>query len=393
MVGSTQIGVSKLVEIIREKGKKFVLEGFSELLNYSESLMRSELRKIPDGIYKGIETMNTDCFEEKEIPIYLKLTKKGTSITADFSGSSPQIKGYKNSPISNTHSALYTGISSLVDPNIPHNEGSYRPIKIVAPEGSVVNASFPAPVTLCTVFPAHEIIHCVWKSIHKKLPDKVSAAWAKTAYPITAGYDEKNEFFVIYHWLGGPGTGAVMGRDGLDLIGNLPTLGALTIPNLEHYEQDYPVHFIRQEIRKDGGGPGKWRGGTSVNYEVKIKSPISCSTRGESCRTVTSFGLNKGKHGSIAKVLYKENGNSKWVTLPQYKNIELLPGTLKIEGAGGGGFGNPFQRPIKSVLQDVKNGIVSIKSALIDYVVCVSSKNFVVDESLTKKIRMKKIRA
>ncbi|MFL2931664.1 MAG: hydantoinase B/oxoprolinase family protein [bacterium] len=393
MVGSTQIGVSKLVEIIREKGKKFVLEGFSELLNYSESLMRSELRKIPDGIYKGIETMNTDCFEEKEIPIYLKLTKKGTSITADFSGSSPQIKGYKNSPISNTHSALYTGISSLVDPNIPHNEGSYRPIKIVAPEGSVVNASFPAPVTLCTVFPAHEIIHCVWKSIHKKLPDKVSAAWAKTAYPITAGYDEKNEFFVIYHWLGGPGTGAVMGRDGLDLIGNLPTLGALTIPNLEHYEQDYPVHFIRQEIRKDGGGPGKWRGGTSVNYEVKIKSPISCSTRGESCRTVTSFGLNKGKHGSIAKVLYKENGNSKWVTLPQYQNIELLPGTLKIEGAGGGGFGNPFQRPIKSVLQDVKNGVVSIKSALIDYGVCVSSKKFIVDESQTKKIRMKKIRA
>ena len=92
-------------------------------------------------------------------------------------------------------------------------------------------------------------------------------------------------------------------------------------------------------------------------------------------------------------MLYKENGNSKWVTLPQYKNIELLPGTLKIEGAGGGGFGNPFQRPIKSVLQDVKNGIVSIKSALIDYGVCVSSKNFVVDESLTKKIRMKKIRA
>ena len=207
----------------------------------------------------------------------------------------------------------------------------------------------------------------MWKSIYKKLPDKVSAAWAKTAYPITAGYDEKNEFFVIYHWLGGPGTGAVMGRDGLDLIGNLPTLGALTIPNLEHYEQDYPVHFVRQEIRKDGGGPGKWRGGTSVDYEVHIKSPISCSTRGESCRTITSFGLNKGKPGSIARVLYKEIGKSKWVTLPQYKNIELPPGNLKIEGAGGGGFGNPYQRPIKTVLEDVKNGIVSVKSALLDY--------------------------
>ena len=84
MVGSTQIGVSKLVEIIREKGKKFVLEGFSELLNYSESLMRSELRKIPDGIYKGIETMNTDCFEEKEIPIYLKLTNTKNCHSINF---------------------------------------------------------------------------------------------------------------------------------------------------------------------------------------------------------------------------------------------------------------------------------------------------------------------
>lgn len=392
MIGSTEIGVSKLTEIIREKGKKFVLQGFSELLDYSESLMRSELKKIPDGIYKGIETMNTDCFDEIEIPIHLKLTKKGTNITADFSGSSPQIKGYKNSPISNTHSALYTGISSLVDPNIPHNEGSYRPIKIIAPEGSVVNAIFPAPVTLCTVFPAHEIIHCVWKSIHKKLTDKVSAAWAKTAYPITAGYDEKNEFFVIYHWLGGPGTGAVMGRDGLDLIGNLPTLGALTIPNLEHYEQDYPVHFIRQEIRKDGGGPGKWRGGTSVDYEVYIKSSVSCSTRGESCRTVTSFGLNKGKPGSIAKVLYKENGKSKWTTLPQYKNIDLPPGNLKIVGAGGGGFGNPYQRPVKTVLEDVENGVISIKSALVDYGVSVDSKSFKVNELQTKKIRNKRPR-
>ncbi|MBT5368318.1 MAG: hypothetical protein HOL05_09755, partial [Nitrospinaceae bacterium] len=241
MVGSTHIGSKRLAEIGAEMGQAALVAGLSGLLDYSEALMRAELEVIPDGVYTATEYMNTDCFEPAEIPVKLTLTKKGTDITADFTGSAPQMKGYKNSPIANTCSALYVGLSSMMDPLIPHNEGTYRPIKIIAPAGTVVNASFPAPVTLCTVFPSHEIAQCVWKALADVAPGRVSAAWAKTAYPVTAGFDVRGEFFVVYHWGGGPGAGAVEGRDGFPLIGNMPTLGALTIPNLEHYEQDYPV--------------------------------------------------------------------------------------------------------------------------------------------------------
>ncbi|MEK6710672.1 MAG: hydantoinase B/oxoprolinase family protein, partial [Nitrospinota bacterium] len=286
MIGSTRIGSRRLEEIAREMGVEALLAGFQGILDHAEALMRAELAGIPDGVYTATEVMNTDCFGPAEVPIRLTLTKKGTGLVADFTGTSPQIKGYKNSPIANTCSALYVGLSSLVDPHIPHNEGTYRPVHLIAPAGTVVNASFPAPVTLCTVFPAHEIVQCVWKALAEAVPHRVSAAWAKTAYPVTAGFDPRGEFFVIYHWGGGPGTGAVHGRDGLDLSGNMPTLGALTVPNLEHYEQVYPIRFLRQEIRTDGGGPGRWRGGAGVIYEADLLAPVSCSTRGESCRTV-----------------------------------------------------------------------------------------------------------
>ncbi|MFC1491286.1 hydantoinase B/oxoprolinase family protein [Nitrospinota bacterium] len=388
MVGSTHIGAFRLLEIAREMGREALLEGFKGLLDYSEALMRAEIAIIPDGTYTGIEIMNTDCFEPVEIPIKLTLTKKGTDLIADFTGTAPQMKGYKNSPIANTCSALYTGISAMVDPTIPHNEGTYRPVQIIAPEGSVVNASFPAPVTLCTVFPAHEIIQCVWKAMAQVVPERVSAAWAKTAYPVTAGYDDRGEFFVVYHWGGGPGTGAVQGRDGLDLIGNLPTLGALTVPNLEHYEQVYPMHFIRQELRTDGGGPGRWRGGMSVIYETEIKVPVSCSTRCESCRTVTTYGLLGGGPGAIARVLFAPEGGSE-AELPQYTNLDLSPGRLRIEGAGGGGFGDPFERPIELVARDVRDEIVSAESAKQHYGVVVDPVTFEVDEKATETLRRK----
>ena len=385
MVGSTHIGSVRLSEIGEEMGREALVAGLAGLLDYSEDLMRAELAVIPDGVYIATEFMNTDCFEPAEIPVKLTLTKKGTDITADFTGSAPQIKGYKNSPIANTCSALYVGISSLMDPLIPHNEGTYRPIKIIALPGTVVNASFPAPVTLCTVFPSHEIAQCVWKALADVVPGRVSAAWAKTAYPVTAGYDARGEFFVIYHWGGGPGAGAVEGRDGFPLIGNMPTLGALTIPNLEHYEQDYPIRFIRQELRMDGGGPGRWRGGTGVYYEAELDAPVSCSTRGESCRTITTFGLHGGGPGAIARVLFGQEGAL--TDLPQYANVDLPPGRLLIEGPGGGGFGDPFTRPAETVAADVRDGLVSVKSAKEDYGVVVDPVTFEINEKGTGKVR------
>ncbi|MEE9276091.1 MAG: hydantoinase B/oxoprolinase family protein, partial [bacterium] len=261
MVGSTKVGAGRLAAICREMGRISLLAGFSGILDHAEALMRTALEDIPDGVYTGEEIMNNDCFGPAEVPVRLTLTKKGTDLTADFTGSSPQIRGYKNSPIANTCSALYIGLSSLVDPSIPHNEGTYRPVRLIAPEGSVVNPLPPAPVTLCTVFPAHEIIQCVWRALADVVPDRVSAAWGKPSYPVTAGYDARGEFFVMYHWGASSAAGAVRGRDGFDQIGLLGTLGALTIPNLEHYEQVYPARFLRQEFRTDGGGPGRWRGG------------------------------------------------------------------------------------------------------------------------------------
>ncbi|MDA1000395.1 MAG: hydantoinase B/oxoprolinase family protein, partial [bacterium] len=375
MIGSTRIGAARLAGIARELGVARLHKGFDGILDYAEALMRAEIAQIPDGTYTGIEVMNNDCFGPAEIPVKLTLTKKGTDITADFTGTAPQIKGYKNSPIANTCSALYIGLSSLVDPTIPHNEGTYRAVKIIAPEGTVVNPTFPAPVTLCTVFPAHEIIQCVWRALEQTTPERVSAAWGKPTYPVTAGFDGRGEFFVLYHWGASSAAGAVQGRDGFDQIGLLGTLGALTLPNLEQYEQVYPVRFLRHEFRTDGGGPGRWRGGAGVHYEAEILAPGTYSTRSESARTVTSFGLLGGGAGSISRVLWSEDGGPER-ELPQYANTKLPPGRLRIEGPGGGGFGDPLERPMGLVADDVRDGVVSVESARRDYGVIVDPATF-----------------
>ena len=147
-----------------ELGLDAYLSYLDGVLNHADRRMRSAVLALPDGTYFGEDHTDNDCFKKIDIAVRVKMIIDGDAMSSDFSGTDPQIEGFKNSSIANTYSSVYLAISSFFDPSIPRNEGTYRCVSINAPEGSIVNALPPAPMTMNTVYVAHEIVIAIWQA-------------------------------------------------------------------------------------------------------------------------------------------------------------------------------------------------------------------------------------
>ncbi len=386
MVGSTRIGAEEVAATVRDLGIDSALAHFRGILDHADRRLRQAMREVPDGVYSAEEKFDTDCFEPMDIRLVTTITKKGEKVTVDFTGTAPQIRGFKNSSLANTYSAVYAGIASFFDADLPRNEGTFRSVEIIAPEGSIVNAKAPAPMTMCTVFPAHEIMHMIWWALAKAAPDRALAGWGKNSFPNASGRDADGRTWVMYNWGGNSGAGAAMERDGFNQMGPMITLGGLTIPNAETYEQLYPVHVHRHELRQDGGGAGRHRGGTGVHYEVEFLTPAEYSFRAEGLARPTGIGVRGGESGAIGKITLTEKGGAPKLG-PSYGIWRLKAARLQIESPGGGGVGNPMERAPDLVLRDVRDGLVGAAAALETYGVVIAPDGKSVDRAATERRR------
>ena len=243
---------------------------------------------------------DNDCFVERESLDPRHDHQIGRFAFASTTrGTDPQMKGFKNSSISNTRSATYVALTSFLDPEIPRNEGTYRCVEVDAPLGSVVNPRPPAPVTMCTVLPAHEIIHACWMALAKAAPERACAGWGKISHCNMAGADPSRAAPTSCT-IGAPcqRPAPCSGRDGFEQIGPLNSLGKLIVPNCETYEQLYPVRFVQHELRCDAAGPGKFRGGTGAAYHVLVEAEAEYAFRGEGQRTPSGYGVHGGGMGA-----------------------------------------------------------------------------------------------
>jgi N-methylhydantoinase B len=386
MLGSTRIGAEEVEKIVQDLGLDDAVAHFEGILDHADRCLRAAVAAIPDGTYRAEESFENDCFVDVHLPLRVAITKQGDRMTVDFTGTAPQIRGFKNSSLANTYSAVYAGIASFFDSEIPRNEGTFRSVTIVAPEGSIVNAKPPAPLTMCTVFPAHEIMHMVWWALGQAAPERSIAGWGKNMFPVTAGRDENGATWVMYNWGGNSGAGAVKGRDGFNQMGPMITLGGLVIPNAETYEQLYPVTVHRHELRCDGGGSGEYRGGTGVAFEVDFNSAAEYSFRGEGVRRPTGRGVAGGATGKIGELTVTEKGEMPR-TPPAYSLWRLGPARLSLRSPGGGGFGDPLQRDPARVLRDVLDETVSAAVARDIYGVVLTANGQSVDAAATDRRR------
>lgn len=383
MLGSTRIGAEHVLRMFSDLGVmagRAYLEG---ILNHADRRMREAIAAVPDGVYRGEAWFDNDCFTAVDIPIRVTVTIANDVMTVDFDGTGKQMKGFKNSSLANTHSSVFTAVTSFFDPTIPRNSGTFRAINIVAPEGSLVNPRPPAATTMCTAFPACEIIHAVWQALGQALPEASCAGWGRSSFTITSGTTGDGEVFVMYHWGAGSGGGAVKGRDGFPQQGGLNTLCGLVIPNVEPYERLYPARILRQELRCDSGGAGTYRGGPGAYYEVELHRPVQFAFRGESLSKFPAYGTHGGRSGATGEmsVTTKEDGQ---FAPPPYGIRHVGPARLSMASPGGGGWGDPLDRDPDFVLRDVRDGVVSVDAAERVYGVVFDAARWRVDIERTR---------
>ena len=300
MTGSTDIGRELVIETMDHYGLMDGRRCFAGVLDHGDALLREAVEQLPDGVYESESGFEDDCFEEMDLKIRVKITIKGDETTVDFTGTDDQIRGFKNSSIANIYSSVFSALSTFFDPSIPRNEGTFRSVTVIAPEGTLVNARPPAPMTMCTVFPAQQIIHAIWQALGEADPSRACAGWGMNAFPLSsaAGYDGRVS--TMYHWGGGSGGGAVDGRDGFPQVGPMCAFGALILPNAEMSEQLYPVRVQRQELRRDGAGAGEYRDGPGAHYVADVLFPSEFSFRAECMKVPRAYGTNGGEAGTIS---------------------------------------------------------------------------------------------
>lgn len=363
MIGSTRIGADRVRQLVDELGPGVAEACFRGILDHADQRFRKAVSTLPNGTWHSEEIIDHDCFEPVSIPLRVTLTKVDDRISIDFTGTGDQMRGFKNSSLANTYSAVYLALSAFFESDLPRNEATYRCVSITAPPGTMVNPSAPAPVTMCTVFIAHEIIHAIWRALAQADPARSCAGWGKAVHGTTSGGGGKRPGYILYHWHAFPGAGAVDGRDGFNTIGHLIALGGVTLPNIETWELLYPVRYLRQEFREDGGGPGTYRGGTGIAYEAVVEQQGDYSFRGEGLGAATGWGTSGGMDGAGGEMRIHPLDGSKGLECPKYGIRSYGPARIEMFSPGGGGWGNPKARNIDLVAADVRDGLVSLKQA------------------------------
>ncbi|HEY7321253.1 MAG TPA: hydantoinase B/oxoprolinase family protein [Candidatus Binatia bacterium] len=382
---SNDAGGRALLEMMEEFGLPSIDSVADEIISRSEAAVRSEIRKLPSGEWSN-ETWS-DGFEE---PILVRCTVRvaGDEIFIDFTGSSPQSTRGINVVLNYTHAYASFAIKAAICPDVPHNEGSFRPVHVSAPAGSILNALEPAPVASRQVI-GHFIPSAIFAALSGALPGRLMAPGADPIW-LSVWRGQNPSFTLTLFQVGG--TGARPAKDGLSAVG-FPS-GVAGVP-AEIVESLSPVVVKRRELRADSGGAGKWRGGLGQLTEFVRRGEGRWSVSSIADRTkYPAPGLLGGQPGAVGEVALSDGTQLHAKSLVDLGDDDVVHVNLP----GGGGYGDPLQRDPQRVLWDVIEGYVSREEAEKKYCVsiCYSGKpeelvklpgQWLIDESRTARLR------
>lgn len=392
-IGSCTLAERRMIELIEKYGLDVYEAHKNYLFDSTEKMMQSEIRTIPKGTYRGESTV---YYDGKNVgstyQIRVKITVEDDHIIFDFSKTDAQTPAFVNGTFTSSASAVMLTFLQMVNPDMPHNDGMSRPIKMIIPEGTIMNAAFPAATTfgnhLCP-----PIADAIIRALAPIIPERVTAGWNQLLCGLVNGNDpRKNAPYVDIIFLGMKGgSGGTYGYDGYDHIGMIDASGGVLAQDYEMFELQNPHLLLKHEYLRDSAGAGRWRGGLGVETEFVINGEnIKCVTFGDG-DVEPAFGLYEGKPGTLNLIeLRYPDGR---VHVPMSKELvqDVPKGTTWYQHAGGGGgYGDPYLRPPEKVLSDVKNGVVSVEKAEEDYGVVINSKTISLDEKSTAELRNKK---
>jgi N-methylhydantoinase B len=386
-----------------------VVEGVAnELIRQSEQLVRERLRELPDGTWRAREYVDMPGGNCK---VELTATKEGDTLTYDFTGSSPQVDLGINCCYWATWGGMFAPIFPLLAWDATWNEGVTRPIRLIAPEGTVVNCIRPAPISIATVGTIQIVNNLSTLVLGKmfaaseRLKHRATAVWhGSHAHVETHGVDDQGEFFVapLTDTFAGA-AGARSFRDGVDIGGEIPNVVSRWA-NAESQELNTPLLYLYRRAVPDSGGPGKFRGGVCHEYAFApngTRGPLGLILFGKGTRAPMSLGLAGGYPGCNVGYSTFRGGNVD--ELPRsfeetrglsredrfWGAVELEPGDIQyVRFMGGGGYGDPLDRDPRAVLTDVRLGLVSMEAAEEIYGIALDVDRDEVDEEATRSRRL-----
>ena len=373
MMGSLDMAEQRIQKLIADYGLDFVRTASSDLMAIAERRMRAELEAIPDGVYTFEDAIEDDGITDHDYPMKLRLTVTGGEVIADFTGSAPQAVGPVNAIYAVTASAIYNAFLHLTDPSIPRNEGCYRPFTIIAPPGTIVNCSFPAPVAGGNTETSPRITDMVFGALQHAIPDRVAAACGGTSSPfLFGGVDPRTgEPYAHFHFEG-VGWGGRRGLDGNNMVVTIN--GNCRNTPVEVFETRYPAFRIESyRLVGDSGGPGEFRGGLGGERIFTVTVPeVTVSALLNRMKT-EPWGVLGGGAGAVGGLWVRRGGSQEWRTFVEefgtmspskFSGVTLRTGDqVKILMPGGGGYGDPAHRDRALVRRDVEEGFVSAEAA------------------------------
>lgn len=384
-VSACLTGERRLLQLIDKFGLDTFRESLERIHDHGEKVARLRIADIPDGTWEAEDFMDSNGVDDEPVKLKVAVTIDGTNITVDFTGSAPEQRGPINCLFPTTVSAVRLTMKSLTTPDLPASEGSFRPLKVIAPKGSVFHATRPSPVFVYG-WPAIQAEELLMKALAPAIPDRVGA---QSAGDICAGIywgrDPKTGRFWSDGWQSPIGQGASSAADGENALMHFNSGDSHTAP-VEMVETRTPLLVRRLELRTDSGGPGKFRGGCGVIHEFSSSADAAATLVVEKTKS-DPWGLFGGKSGMRTSVVVGFDTSTprtvrKCTNLPIIANSSFAWLT-----GGGGGFGSPLDRNPQSVLGDYLDGYISLEQARLSYGIVIDPAERCVNELGTDQLR------
>jgi len=383
-LSACHIAEQQFLELVARYGKETTKVYMEEVIDYAERMTRAAIRELPDGVYSFEDWIDDDGIDfGKPIRLYVSMTKKGDEIVADWTGSSPQVKGAINATLSWTKAATYTAIKCVLPNDIPSNEGVFRAIEVIAPPGTITNGVLPAACA-ARGLTGFRSLDCALGAVAMMVPDRVCAAsdGGNTGITIGGYYADRTPFIYVDFT-----TGAWGGRPWADgLEGNTNLLINMASQPVEVTEVEHPLEILAYEFVPDRAGPGKFRGGAPFRRDYRFLEEEGILQVRSDRRDFRPYGLYGGQPGKPSTNFLNPDTENRPLTSKVTMTIKRGD-VFRHELAGAGGWGDPLERDPTLVLKDVRNEKVSAESARHDYGVLLDTDTWTVDAAATKKLR------
>ena len=387
-IAANNTGIRRLTSLLDRMGPETVGRYIDELMEYTDRRTKSDLAKLPHGVFESTGYMDSDGYSDDPVKLVVKVTINDDGLLFDFTGTDEQRRAPVNSTFAQTHSGVAFVLKCLIEPDVPVNTGFYRNVHMIAPEGTVVNCTEPYPVVggWETQLRLTEVI---LRALADAIPERVPAGTeGMICHSGFGGFDPyRNENYCFLETIAG-GYGARATSDGPDAV--QPHGKNTANAPIEETEVNYPVRITRYELVEDSEGPGRYRGGLGLRRDYLFPDH-------EASFTILADRERWGPHGLFGglpgeKAQYVLNPESDCVELGSKVTIQLAEGdVVSYRTCGGGGYGPPEERDPDDVLRDVRDGRISPERAREFYWVAVDTESWTVDVEATSNLRARRL--